>query len=60
MICKSCKGDLIPIQDRIEYKKTTWNGAGKYAGAFEYSEQYITDAGIFCSSSCLIDYLQQH
>ena len=58
MKCKKCNREIDDTCNCIRYIRTSWKGAGNYQGSFEYAKEVYTDAGIFCSDGCLIDYLE--
>jgi hypothetical protein len=56
--CKKC-GKEINAGDNLTFVEHKWRGAGKFQGAYEYAEEYVSDGGIFCSRGCLIQYLEE-
>lgn len=58
MICKQCAKEINFRTDCVRYQKTTWKGAGRFAGDYEYEEEIPVDAGVFCSNQCLKNYME--
>jgi hypothetical protein len=52
-----CQCGKIIKETRILYQKRVWSGGGKFAGSYEYEEEFPVDAGVFCSEDCLVDYV---
>ncbi len=59
MKCKACDDKIDkggnPI---VSYERREFRGGGGYQGSYEYAKEELVDAGIFCSDTCLVNYLR--
>ena len=59
MKCKQCGKEIDIGTDKIQYTHTSWIGAGRYAGAYEFDEEVPKDSGVFCKIECIKNYLER-